>query len=147
MQPTLIEKRNSLFIIDKPPGLSIHPTANPSMPSVTAWIQRHYGCNAAPVHRIDKETSGVVLLSTDRSERSHWGNLFSTGRVEKVYVAYVLGRPPTSGVIDIPLYDRRRGKRLASKTHYEMQHCFADCAYIAVSPHTGRKHQIRKKTI
>jgi 23S rRNA-/tRNA-specific pseudouridylate synthase len=114
------------------------------MPSVLEWIRKNYHCDASPVHRIDRDTSGVVLFSTDRKERAHWGHLFTTGQVEKVYLAFVLGHPPTEGIIDTPLYDRRRRRRLDAETHFEMHHCFMDCAYIAVSPHTGRRHQIRQ---
>ena len=142
--PRVIERHKSLFVVDKPPGMPVHPTGQGADVSLTAWIQHSFHVDVSPIHRIDRATSGLVLLSSNSNERAFWGRLFSTGAVHKEYLAVVHGRPPGQGTITVPLYDRRRRKTLEAITHYETEACFYDTSIIRCSPSTGRKHQIRK---
>jgi len=142
--PRVIEQHNSLFVVDKPPGMPVHPTGHGADVSLTAWIKRSFQVDVSPIHRIDRATSGLVLLSSNSNERAFWGRLFSTGAIHKEYLAVVYGRPPGGGTITIPLYDRRRKKNLEAITHYETEACFYDTSIIRCSPSTGRRHQIRK---
>ena len=61
MEPQLIERDGSLFVVNKPAGLPVHPTADKAELSLTKWIRDTFGHDVAPIHRLDRDTSGVVL--------------------------------------------------------------------------------------
>jgi tRNA pseudouridine65 synthase len=145
-QPELIERTNGLWVLSKPAGWVVHPTHDPTLPDLIAWCQQHLDAppELAPINRIDRETSGVVLYAADPKIRATIGAMFADNEVKKTYRALVYGNPPHNGVIDVPLDDGRRGRPLDALTRYEVLETFVSCAHLAVFPETGRKHQIRR---
>ncbi|MDG2149338.1 MAG: RluA family pseudouridine synthase [Planctomycetota bacterium] len=108
------------------------------------------GLAVAPVHRLDKDTSGVLLLNLDRSVRSDLELLFRKRQVEKTYLALVRGKPQSrKAVIDVPILDQgrtarvdRSGKRAV--TRYEtLESWGAAASLLRVQMETGRHNQIR----
>ncbi|MFT7462817.1 MAG: 23S rRNA pseudouridine1911/1915/1917 synthase [Pseudohongiellaceae bacterium] len=111
---------------------------------------RRDGHKVAPIHRLDKETSGVLLLCLDRDRRKDLEDLFKQREVTKEYLALVHGRPPSrTGLIDLPILERgatpiidRRGRE--ALTRYEVVETFGPKgALLRVFPETGRHNQIR----
>lgn len=105
------------------------------------------------VHRLDRDTSGVLLLARTREAQRLLSEQFSHRRVEKAYLAIVRGSPEADeGLIDAPLArDPRSPTRMVvhakrgrpSQTHYEVLERFRGMALLRCRPYTGRQHQIR----
>lgn len=144
--PTLIARDDRLWVLNKPADWVVHPTNDPTMKDLIAWSREHLGASEefAPINRIDRATSGLVLYSPDPALRAEIGDLFAQNLVKKTYRALVYGNPPLRGRINAPLDDGRRGKSLDALTHYEVLETFRSCAHLSVKPETGRKHQIRR---
>ncbi len=108
---------------------------------------------ATIVHRLDLETSGLVVIALDKASQSSLGRSFQQRKVEKRYLAWVDGNPVNdSGTIDFPLYpdwpnrplqkiDYENGK--AALTHWRVIERRKDRALVMLMPVTGRSHQLR----
>ena len=144
--PSLLTRQGPLWVINKPAGWVVHPTNDPSMLDLISWAQEHFpdADGIAPINRIDRFTSGLVLLSPDPDYRGHLGTLFAEEKIQKEYRCLVYGKTPPSRQIDKPLADARRGKPLEALTRFETLQVFVSCSYLSVRPETGRKHQIRR---
>ena len=156
-----------LIVVEKPPGMAVHPAPGTETGTLVNALLHHCGASlsgiggvARPgiVHRIDKETSGVLVAA--KSDAAHQGlsKLFATHDIDRVYVALVRGAPtPVSGTIQSRLgrstHDRKKiavlktGGREAI-THYRTERTFGPpgkptAARISCQLETGRTHQIR----
>lgn len=156
-----------LVVVDKPAGLLVHRSA----------IDRHetrfalqmardlLGRRVYPVHRLDKPTSGALLLALSPESARRMGEAFAAGRVTKTYRAIVRGFTPEHALVDHPLIERHDATtdRLADPdkraqdaiTEYrrlgtvELAHPVgrypsARYSLLEITPRTGRKHQIRR---
>ncbi|RVU45802.1 RNA pseudouridine synthase [Lujinxingia sediminis] len=143
--PMLLSHDGDLFVINKPAGWVVHPTNDPAMKDLVSWLNTLTGTSEnAPIHRLDRETSGVVLMSPSPELRAELGEWFAQNQVRKEYRALVYGSPPNTMTLDAPLFDRRRGRPLNARTRIETLERFVSCSYLRVQPETGRKHQIRQ---
>lgn len=163
---TLIEANPDFLVIDKPAGIQVHPSASQKTGTLVQWIIAHFpetrlvGDPLRPgiVHRLDKDTSGLLLIARTKRAFTTLKNLFKNRKIEKRYLALVFGVPATpAGVIETPIAragrgDRQtavlRGKRVRgvirpAETHYRVLETFATASLIEVLPKTGRTHQIR----
>lgn len=154
------------MIVYKPEGLLVHP---PSMASTAAtlvdWLLVHFndikdvGYVDRPgiVHRLDKDTSGLLVIPRTNYAHSVFGTHFRNRTIHKRYYAVVQGLPDKEGVIDAaigrdPVTKTRMTttthpgsgmKMRDSQTHYRVVEYFDDAALLEVKPITGRTHQIR----
>ena len=145
-----------LLVLDKPPGLVVHPGAgNRDGTLLNRLLAYDSGLRSIPraglVHRLDKNTSGLMLIA--RSLHAHTGLVaqIKARRVERVYEAVVAGSPPSSATVETPIgRDRMRRTRMAVEargkhavTHYRVVERYRGHARLEVTIETGRTHQIR----
>jgi 23S rRNA pseudouridine1911/1915/1917 synthase len=140
--------------IDKPAGLPMHTTAKFWKNTLVAILRERFPEEGLQIcHRIDRETSGVLLIARTREAASFLKRAFAARAVKKTYLALVHGIPaPSSGVIDAPmrLIESRshlmmgcEPDGLPAVTRYRVHTVFARHALVEASPETGRQHQIR----
>ncbi len=155
----LYEDRD-LAIINKPAGLVCHPGAGiHSGTLVNALLHRMGPLSTADpmrpgiVHRLDKLTSGIMVVAKNEQAHRHLARQFKTRQVRKEYLAVVYGCPtPATGTIDLPLgRDPRNRKQISTRarrkrtaiTHYHLKEDFGPLSLLSIHIETGRTHQIR----
>lgn len=100
----IVFENEDILILNKPSGLSIHPSANCLYKTLTHWLRRNFPYNKInPCHRIDKETSGLVVCAKNRVAESIIKKAFMQGLVKKTYLAVVRGILQKSQIIALPL--------------------------------------------
>lgn len=163
--PILYEDEH-LIVINKPAGIETHPSVHEHSKTVVNWLLARFpevaGIGDADrpgiVHRLDKETSGLLVIARTERAFTELKLLFKNRRVTKRYLAFVFGTPSEStGVITAPIARSVRGDRQAvaqegrrtkgtirpAETRYTVLTRFGETALIEAEPKTGRTHQIR----
>jgi RluA family pseudouridine synthase len=142
-----------ILVIDKPSGLLVIPDGyDPSLPTLLGVLAPEWG-RLYVVHRLDKETSGVMLLARTAAAHRQLCFQFAERNVRKVYAALCGGAPEwTERVIDLPLrvngdrrhrtvLDNERGK--PARTEALVARRLEGCCLVEARPRTGYTHQIR----
>ncbi len=176
MQPEILYEGESVLAINKPAGMIVHPDGiakNADIPSVTAWLEKRYPGIASvgglidlasggtmprsgTVHRIDRETSGALVIAKTQEAFEFLQKQFIERRVEKTYRAFLYGTlEKKEGVIELPIgrsrEDFRRYTSLAdsrtkmrdAETYYKVLSEGNGASYVEAKPKTGRTHQLR----
>jgi 23S rRNA pseudouridine955/2504/2580 synthase len=143
----VIFEDGSLLVVDKPAGTAVHEGKTVSkQASLLGVLERRYhqeGIKPLLVHRLDKDTSGLLLVAKHREALDRLTKIFETGEVEKEYLCLVAGRLPWNhGTIDFPL-PGREGDLVRAVTRYRVLQRFAETTLVRVIIETGRLHQIR----
>ena len=145
----ILHRDRSVIAIDKPAGVLTVPGRGTEQPALSQEV-REIASEALPVHRLDRDTSGVVLFAMDREAHRALNAAFESRRAQKTYLALVRGDLEKSRWIDLPLADNggsmvRPGGEGArdAQTRVEPKDRFGPYTLCACRPRTGRRHQIR----
>jgi 23S rRNA pseudouridine1911/1915/1917 synthase len=148
----------SLAVIEKPAGMVVHPAPSHSGPTLVDELGEILAGGADPerpgiVHRLDKETSGLLVVARDDATHAALQEQVRRREVERVYLALAGGRISSrTGTIDAPIgrASRQRHRMAVSgaasrqaRTHFEVLELLAAETYLEAKLETGRTHQIR----
>lgn len=152
----IVYEDDDLVVIDKPPGLVVHPGAGvPDRTLLNALLAHSPALAGVPragiVHRLDRDTSGLLVVAKNVSAQAKLAAQLATRSVRRVYLAVVQGDPPASGAIDAPVgRDVRSRTRMAvtrrgkeARTNYRVLERYGHAALVECRLETGRTHQIR----
>jgi 23S rRNA pseudouridine1911/1915/1917 synthase len=156
---------DDLLVVNKPAGMVVHPAAGHDAGTLVNAVLAHcpdlpgIGGERRPgiVHRLDKDTSGLILVAKNDAALSYLQGQFKRRTVKKLYLALVEGNiQPSQALIDAPIgRDPRQRKRMAvipegasaqsrpAQTTYRLLQSYGDYSLVECQPHTGRTHQIR----
>jgi tRNA pseudouridine32 synthase / 23S rRNA pseudouridine746 synthase len=152
----VLHRDADVIVLDKPPGIAVHKGAGWSDNLEAHFHLLRFGLQADPAlaHRLDKDTSGCLVLGRNPGALKRLGELFRKGLAHKTYWAVVVGRvADEEGVIDVPLARRSADKRSwwmkvdqagdASLTRWRVRGRADGLAWLELTPETGRTHQLR----
>lgn len=152
----LLYRDGLMLVLDKPAGLPVHagPKGGPNLED--GFDALRFGLPRPPglAHRLDRDTSGCLVLGRHKKALARLGRLFAAGRAEKVYWAVAVGAPPEArGRIDLPLAKRSTAKAgwwmkadpegQRAVTDYRVLGVADGLTWLELRPLTGRTHQIR----
>src|SRR5687767_6527743 len=137
----------ALLVINKPAGLAVHEGRTVSKrESILGILEtRFHAAAIVPrlVHRLDKDTSGLLMIAKKQQTADELESIFESGEVGKEYLCLVVGRLPLNeGKIDFPL-PGREGNPVRALTRFRVQKRFSETTLARVQIETGRLHQIR----
>jgi len=161
----VIAEEPDFVVIAKPAGVAVHGGPSVKGPTVTDWLLERYpevrtvgdepALRPGIVHRLDKDTSGAMIIARTQAAFETLKEFFKSRQVEKTYLVLVAGTPESlQGVIDAPIgrMIRNRTKRgtgagitgaRPAVTEYQVIEDFSKWSLVRASPKTGRMHQIR----
>lgn len=160
-QSLVLFEDNDIYVLNKPHGLAVQGGTRTTrhLDALLDGLGLELGERPRLVHRLDRDTSGVLVVARRRSVASAMGRLFATRSVRKIYWALVKGVPkPAQGKVTTPLVktagpegDRVRAARAGEQTqaqhattHYSIVDRAANkVAWVSLKPVTGRQHQLR----
>jgi 23S rRNA pseudouridine1911/1915/1917 synthase len=157
--PVLFED-DVVVAIDKPAGLNVHPAPGDDSATVADWFLEHFAVDGAAflvdhpgiVHRLDRDTSGVMLLARTPAAQAFFSAAFEQRDVHKTYVAITAAVPPRDRALIDAAIGRHPGDRTRmavtrggreARTGYRVVGTERDNSIVVVTPETGRTHQIR----
>jgi tRNA pseudouridine32 synthase/23S rRNA pseudouridine746 synthase len=150
---TVLHSDDRMLVLDKPSGLLTVPGKDPALADCLEARVRERWPTATMVHRLDKDTSGIVLMALDKKALGDLGQQFEKRRTRKTYIARVWGAMEgDSGLVDLPLatdwlnkprqqVDHERGR--ASQTEWRVLEREPQATRLHLTPLTGRTHQLR----
>ena len=157
MELDIMYEDEFILVLNKPAGVIVHPTHGHYTDTlangvVHYWQQKGWNYRFRAVHRLDQETSGVLVIAKNPYVHQHISEQMIAGTVDKRYVAFVHGQPePADGDIDgpidrDPLEPHRRivtPSGYPSLTRYKLVAAYRDASLVELKLETGRTHQIR----
>jgi len=158
----IIYEDDDLLVVDKPAGLNVHPAPGHPAHTLVNAVLSHLSSlpdtgdwqRPGIVHRLDRDTSGVMIVAKNSAAHSNLTDQFKARSVVKAYQVLVKGHlTPEDGTIEAPVgRDPRHRQRMAvvaesrgreARTEYHVVDYIGDCTLLEVRPETGRTHQIR----
>ncbi len=143
MNIPIIYEDDWLAVLDKPSGLLTIPTPKNESRTLTSILnddlkERGVDYRLHPCHRLDRETSGLIIYAKGKSSQKQVMDLFRQKKIKKTYIAFVQGAlPKLNGVINLPVEAR------PAQTTYRVIEKRQDYSIVEAIPQTGRTNQIR----
>ena len=138
----ILYEDEQIVVSNKPSGLPMHQTADKEANLVDLGYafmsDRATPCKLYPVNRLDRGTSGTVIMAKSSTNAGIYGRQVKETGLDKCYLALVIGTPDKDGVINAPLDDKE------SETQYRIMLQGEGCSLLEVTPISGRMHQIRR---
>lgn len=141
---TILHRDDSLVAVDKPSGIAVHRGLSQERHVVLTVLRDQIGRYLYPVHRLDRGTSGALVMALDSGTARGLQERFEAGEVRKRYLALVRGIPPEEGIVDSPVPRSPDGPRVPAVTAFRRLGTFERYSLLEVFPKTGRLHQIRR---
>lgn len=141
----VIHEESDYFIINKPANLAVQggTKIKKNLDSMLYTLNDKFNIKPRLVHRLDKKTSGILIIARNLDSAKFFGNLFKTRSIEKIYLALVEGiTMKKSGIIDSPIH--YNNKQYEAVTKYLLLKSLGHQSLLLLKPITGRKHQIRR---
>jgi 23S rRNA pseudouridine1911/1915/1917 synthase len=154
VEPEVVWEGDAFVVVDKPPGIVVHPAPGHRGVTLVEWLaSRHPGWDPHAVHRLDRDTSGLMLVAKGDVAQRELQAALRRREVLREYLALVTGRVASrTGTIDAPIgRDVRRRMRMstrtdtprAARTHFEVERFAGTHTLVRARLETGRTHQIR----
>ncbi len=156
MDLPIVYEDDQILVINKPPGLVVHPAAGNWQGTLLNGLLAHdpvftHLPRAGIVHRLDKDTSGLMVVARTLAAHTHLVRQLQARSVKRLYRAVVCGVPKVDGTVNAPIgRDPRQRIRMAvtsqgkeAITHYRLLEVFPGCSLVECTLETGRTHQIR----
>lgn len=146
---TVVSREPGFLVVDKNPGLDFHDCEG--VPGLCSLVAQWLGAPVFPVHRLDKDTSGLILLPTDRDRARKLAAQFRDRQVEKYYIA-LSDKPPRKkqGLVQGDMVRSRRGAWMLARsmerparTRFTSVSAGPGLRLFVLKPFTGRTHQLR----
>ena len=146
----ILENNNDFVVINKPSGIAVQSGTKSFRNIIDVLKDSKYFENTKPyiVHRLDKETSGILIVAKTREYAQLFTSLFRIRKIHKTYIALTFGK--VSEKIntlkdDLITYDKDRKIIQKAISHIRVLKSSPDYSYVELNPITGRKHQLRKQ--
>jgi 23S rRNA pseudouridine955/2504/2580 synthase len=144
-----IENNENFVVINKPSGISVQSgtKSKRNILDILKSTNEFENAQPFPVHRIDKETTGVLIVSKNRKYAQLFTSLFRIRKIHKVYLCVVLGEMnKKKGIFRDDLFHYEGNKKVSTNaiTHFTVLDTNNNYSLLKLSPETGRKHQLRK---
>lgn len=145
----IIAEDDALIVVNKPSGMLVIPAPGKDRNTLSQRLneeldRRGIEVNAYPCHRLDAETSGVILYAKGKAVQQQMMELFKQRKVRKKYLAFVRGRVQKKhGTITFPIMNYQKQREDPAITRYQVVSMSEHFSVVEVMPETGRKNQIR----
>ncbi len=143
--PDVLYVDDAVAVVSKASGEAVHAGWVRGEPTTMSRLRDHLGHYVYPVHRLDRATSGVLVMARTKEAARLLGEAWPG--VEKTYLALVRGTPPGEVALDHPVKRELKGaERVDARTDFQfIARSLKDrCSLVWARPHTGRLHQIRR---
>ena len=147
-----IEDNENFAVINKPAGISVQSGTKSKRNIIDILRQTPEFKNFSPftVHRIDKETTGILIVAKNRKFAQLFTSLFRIRKIHKTYLGIVLGEfPENKGTLIDELFHYEKDRKVKTKaiTHFTLLDSNNNYSLLKLNPETGRKHQLRKQLL
>ena len=147
-----IENNENFAVINKPAGIAVQSgtKSKRNLLDILRLTKEFSQSTAYTVHRIDKETTGVLIVAKNRKYAQLFTSLFRIRKIHKTYLGVIVGElQDKKGILIDDLYNYEGNKKIKVKaiTHFKVIDTNNNYSFLRLNPETGRKHQIRKQLL
>ena len=147
-----IENNENFAVINKPAGLAVQSgtKSRRNLLDILRATKEFNETSPYAVHRIDKETTGVLIVAKNRRYAQLFTSLFRIRKIHKIYLGVIIGElQKNKGTLIDELYHYEGEKKITTKaiTHFQVLDSNSNCSLLKLNPETGRKHQLRKQLL
>ena len=147
-----IENNENFVVINKPAGIAVQSgtKSKRNILDILKSTKEFYGTSPYAVHRIDKETTGVLIVAKNRKYAQLFTSLFRLRKIHKTYLCIVIGElEKNKGTFRNELFHYEGNKKMKTKaiTHFSVLDSNNNYSLLKLTPETGRKHQLRKQLL